>query len=96
MLEPIQLGKNLVPINTIRDEGTSYHYLPPEIAKPDEIWLMKHVHLKDDIPHEQVTTWTTDASYRETPEIVALRRSQGATYVEMEASARFAVAIFEM
>ena len=97
VLEPIQLGKILVPINTIRDEGTSYHYLPPEIsAKPDEILVDETCsYLKEhDIPHEQVTTWTTDAFYRETPDIVALRRSQGATCVEMEASALFAVANF--
>ena len=39
-------------------------------------------------------TWTTDAFYRETPEKIALRRSEACLTVEMEASALFAVAQF--
>ena len=39
-------------------------------------------------------TWTTDAFYRETPDKVALRRSEGCVAVEMEAAAFFAVARF--
>ena len=97
VLEPIQLGKILVPINTIRDEGTSYHYLPPEEqAQPDKNLVDKACSYLEshDIPYAKVTTWTTDAIYRETPDIIALRRSKGATCVEMEASALFAVAHF--
>jgi purine-nucleoside phosphorylase len=39
-------------------------------------------------------TWTTDAFYRETPDKVELRRSEGCVTVEMEAAAFFAVARF--
>lgn len=36
-------------------------------------------------------TWTTDAMYRETPDMIELRRSEGCITVEMEAAAFFAV-----
>ncbi len=38
--------------------------------------------------------WTTDAIYRETPEIIAERKKQGCIAVEMECSASLAVAEF--
>ncbi len=97
VLEAIQLGKILIPISTIRDEGTSYHYLPPEKSAQPDMNLVDEACAyleKKHIPYAKVTTWTTDAFYRETPDIIDLRRSQGATCVEMEASALFAVAHF--
>lgn len=36
-------------------------------------------------------TWTTDAKYRETPDMIELRRNEGCITVEMEAAAFFAV-----
>ena len=39
-------------------------------------------------------TWTTDAPYRETPQKIELRRSEGCLTVEMECAAFFAVAKF--
>ncbi len=39
-------------------------------------------------------TWTTDAPYRETPDKMALRRSEGCLTVEMETAAFCAVAQF--
>jgi len=36
-------------------------------------------------------TWTTDAFYRETPDIIQLRKEEGCITVEMEAAAFFAV-----
>jgi purine-nucleoside phosphorylase len=46
------------------------------------------------ITYTEGKTWTTDAIYRETPEKIALRRSEGCIAVEMEAAAFFAVAQF--
>jgi nucleoside phosphorylase len=40
----------------------------------------------------EIKTWTTDASFRETPDKVALRQSEGAVTVEMECSAYYSVA----
>ena len=77
VLEPIQLG-NLVPLSEMKELHITI-CLQKSLQNQMRFWLMKHAPMKEhDIPHEQVTTWTTDAFYRETPEIVALRRSQGA------------------
>jgi purine-nucleoside phosphorylase len=46
------------------------------------------------IDYRKSITWTTDAFYRETRKIVSLRKEQGASCVEMEAAALFAVAEF--
>ena len=46
------------------------------------------------IPHTTGKTWTTDAMYRETPEMIAQRRQEGCVTVEMEAAAFFAVSKF--
>ncbi len=39
-------------------------------------------------------TWTTDAIYRETADLVRLRKKQGCKVVEMESAAFFAIAKF--
>jgi len=86
-----------VPSVAVRDEGTSYHYLPPgrEVAphpialKAIETTLQKHC-----CPYLLGKTWTTDAIYRETRSKVQLRKSEGCVTVEMEAAAFFAVAQF--
>ena len=43
------------------------------------------------IPFITGKTWTTDAMYRETPDMVDLRRNEGCITVEMETAAFFAV-----
>jgi purine-nucleoside phosphorylase len=43
------------------------------------------------IPYTIGKTWTTDAMYRETQEMIELRRSEGCITVEMETAAFFAV-----
>lgn len=43
------------------------------------------------IPYTTGKTWTTDAMYRETPEMIELRRNEGCITVEMETAAFFAV-----
>lgn len=93
----IAAGEILVPAAAVRDEGTSYHYLPParEIAAPEiavaaiESTLKKHA-----CAFRSIKTWTTDAIYRETPARIERRRNEGCSAVEMEAAALFAVAAF--
>ena len=46
------------------------------------------------IPFALGKTWTTDAMYRETPDMIALRRNEGCITVEMETAAFFAVSKF--
>ena len=93
--EEIQRGEIIIPDGAIRDEGTSYHYFPPEKeVMPSEYLFDK---LRNSCKDEGLKffigkVWTTDAPYRETPTRVREFRRKGAICVDMEASACFAVA----
>jgi uridine phosphorylase len=93
----IQCGKIVIPEAAVRDEGVSYHYLPPsrEVnANPEAVEAIKTVLANHGIEYILSKTWTTDAIYRETIDKVNKRRSEGCLTVEMEAAAFFAVAEF--
>lgn len=95
VLNPISSGKILLPTSAIRDEGTSYHYLPPaeEIAIDGACVAAAEKLLRETgIPYELCKTWTTDGFFRETPSVVAARKAQGCSTVEMECSALASVA----
>jgi uridine phosphorylase len=91
------MGHVIVPTAAIRDEGTSYHYLPAsrEVA-PTTDALEAIVATLDahGVPHVTGKTWTTDGIYRETRDKVRRRVAEGCLSVEMEAAAFFAVARF--
>jgi len=79
----------------MRDEGTSYHYLPPSpyvTADPALIALARTA--LSGIGHtiHVGATWTTDAPFRETADAIATRRAEGILAVEMEAAALYAFA----
>jgi uridine phosphorylase len=91
------VGHVIVPTGAVRDEGTSYHYAPPEAQvkpHPRAVAAIDSVLSEAGVPHDRGLTWTTDAFFRETPAKVARRREQGCITVEMEASAMFAAAAF--
>lgn len=91
------IGHLMVPYAAVRDEGTSYHYLPPsrEVeATPEAVETILRLLRRKKIPHSKIKTWTTDAFYRETKNKVALRMAEGCVAVEMECAAFFAVAKF--
>jgi uridine phosphorylase len=91
----IAVGHLVVPTAAIRDEGTSYHYLPPgrEVSpSPQAVQAIETVLQRHEVPYRLAKTWTTDAIFRETRAAAALRRSEGCLTVEMEAAAFFAVA----
>lgn len=93
----IAVGHIIVPTSAVRDEGTSYHYLPPgrEVAaSPEGVAAIERTLGERGVGYVVGRTWTTDGFYRETPDRVALRRSEGCLTVEMEAAALFAVAEF--
>ena len=93
----IAVGHILVPISAIRDEGTSYHYLPPgrEVsANQQAIIAIEAVLNKRHCEYVLTKTWTTDGLYRETAAKVQQRKAEGCLAVEMEAAAFFAVARF--
>ncbi len=78
-----------------RDEGTSYHYLPPsdytEIPK-ELLTLLNNAFSDLSIPVYRGTTWTTDAPFRETSEAIKNAHSENIIAVEMEAAALYAFA----
>lgn len=93
----LALGHAIVPIAAVRDEGTSYHYLPPgrEVsASVEGIAALESVLQSHHVDYLLSKTWTTDAIYRETAAKVQRRKSEGCLVVEMEAAAFFAVAQF--
>jgi len=93
----IAVGHIVVPATAVRDEGTSYHYLPPgrEVAAAAAgVAAIEQVLTAHGVPYVVGKTWTTDAFYRETRAKVRRRRAEGCLTVEMEAAAFFAVAQF--
>jgi uridine phosphorylase len=93
----ITVGHLIVPAGAVRDEGTSYHYLPPgrEVgASPEAVAAIEHTLKQNNVAYFTGKTWTTDAPYRETPDKIKRRRAEGCLTVEMEAAALFAVAQF--
>jgi purine-nucleoside phosphorylase len=93
----IAAGHPVVLTSAVRDEGTSYHYLPParEVsASPAAITALESVLQRRAIDYRLGKSWTTDGFYRETVQRRARRMAEGCEVVEMEASAFFAVAQF--
>ncbi len=93
----IAVGHLVVPSVALRDEGTSYHYLPPSrevAASPEAVTAIQQTLDAAGVPYVTGKTWTTDGIYRETATKIARRRDEGCLTVEMEAAAFFAVAQF--
>ena len=79
----------------LRDEGTSYHYLPPadfsQIA-PEVLATLGDLLVHAPVAVHRGATWTTDAPFRETAAAIAHCRDLGIMAVEMEAAALYAFA----
>jgi uridine phosphorylase len=93
------MGHAVVALDAVRDEGTSYHYLPASAgrtvaASPAACAALEAELTARGVPFEVGRTWTTDGLFRETRAKVARRRAEGCLTVEMEAAALFAVAAF--
>jgi uridine phosphorylase len=79
----------------LRDEGTSYHYLPPsDYAAINPAWLdlLDGAFEVLPVPVYRGATWTTDAPFRETALAIEQARVAGILAVEMEAAALYAFA----
>jgi uridine phosphorylase len=77
----------------LRDEGTSYHYLPATTfaeADPALIAIAAEGLVQAGCSFHIGDTWTTDAPFRETADSIAVRRDAGILAVEMEAAALYA------
>ena len=94
--DPLTQDKTMIPVSAVRDEGTSYHYLPAarEVALNTSV-LRKIEQALTEInePFVKIKTWTTDGFFRETKDRAAFRRDvDGCSCVEMECAAYYAVA----
>jgi uridine phosphorylase len=77
----------------LRDEGTSYHYAPPQEyaeASPDLVRTAVRALAEMDV--RVGASWTTDAPFRETAGVIDAMRSRGILAVEMEAAALYTLA----
>ena len=91
------LGSLVVVSGAVRDEGVSYHYLPPtrEVTANERGVATLVETLRDQgLPYQVGKSWTTDAPYRETPDMITKRKEEGCLVVEMEAAALLAVSRF--
>jgi len=81
--------------DAVRDEGTSYHYLPSARTVSGSGTVLSSLQRAGadyDVDTRTGTTWTTDAIYRETRAEVDHYASEGVLAVEMEVAAVYAVA----
>ena len=79
----------------LRDEGTSYHYLPPadfSHISPELLSMLGDVFSHEAVAVYSGATWTTDAPFRETETAIAHCQDLGIMAVEMEAAALYAFA----
>lgn len=77
----------------LRDEGTSYHYLPAAPYSQPRHEVLEIVQGSFEGTGVAITagaTWTTDAPFRETASAIELARAAGIVAVEMEAAALYA------
>lgn len=90
-------GEVIVVNSAVRDEGFSYHYIPPSAEIDCDIDVVKS--LENTLEKEKVKfitgkTWTTDAFFRETEKRVKLMKDSGCISVEMESASLIALSKF--
>jgi uridine phosphorylase len=86
----------VVATSAIRDEGTSYHYLPPdaEVAcRSAVVPLLERELIATGRAVRSGKVWTTDAPYRETSAQLKKWAGEGVLAVEMQAASLFAFGI---
>ena len=88
-------GRLIVPTAAYRDEGTSYHYLPPgDYVDIPTAGRLAEIFTELNYPHVSGKIWTTDAIYRETRNNMEKRRRDGCIAVDMECASLMAAAQF--
>lgn len=95
VLDSLPVPSLVVADRAVRDEGTSYHYLPPSetVAATAGINDCLAAELQNlGLPLCRGCVWTTDAPYRETYEQLAQHAQQKVLAVEMQAASLFAFA----
>jgi uridine phosphorylase len=93
---PVQAPPYFIVIDrALRDEGTSYHYLPPSDYSEADVQLTqlaKEALTAAEVSVQVGAAWTTDAPFRETHEAINAAVQTGILAVEMEAAALYAFA----
>jgi hypothetical protein len=95
LMPDLPIGGVLLPTGARREEGTSYHYLPPEADPlPDAplLDLLRAAAARRGVSPAEGRVWTTDAVYREMGWKVRRYPDDGILAVEMELSALLAIA----
>ncbi len=95
ILPPPKNVRYILIKEALRDEGTSYHYLPPETKTGINSALLRKLNplmKKRKIQIGAGKSWTTDAPYRETSTAIEIAKSKKVNAVEMEAASLYAFA----
>ncbi len=90
--EEVRAGEIVLPTKAIREEGTSFHYLPEgeEATASDGLSeAIERVLREEGVSFRKGLVWTTDAIYRETSRKVERYAEMGCLGVEMETAALF-------
>lgn len=85
----------ILATRAIRDEGASYHYLPPDASAeptPGLVDTLSDTITEAGISVHEGPSWTIDAFYRETVPEIQTYSKEGVITAEMEAATLFAVA----
>ena len=94
--EDVELGELVIPSEIVREEGTSFHYMPDAgNVRPDEDLLKRlrgFLSGSGDLVLHEGKTVTTDAAFRQTLRKELRWREEGILAVEMEMSALLVVA----
>lgn len=96
-LEPLAEGAFLLPTQALRDEGASYHYLPPARwaqLNEEAVQALEAACAGRGAASRRCRTWSTDGFFRETAAMVEHRRAEGCAAVEMECAGLAACAAF--
>lgn len=93
--EHTRIGDIVIPTHAHREEGTSFHYLPPEVIPSISDPLLSP--LEESAARLGLNVlkgplWSTDAIYRETRAKISRYRQMGVLGVDMEISAVYSVA----
>ncbi|MFP4051293.1 MAG: nucleoside phosphorylase [Thermoplasmata archaeon] len=86
------IGDIVIPTWGIREEGTSYHYFPPNHDVSPSKKVVKGLENSIDKEVKKGGVWTIDAGFRETKGKINNYAHRGVLCVEMECTALMAVA----
>jgi uridine phosphorylase len=93
--EQAPIGSLVLPDAVLREDGTSFHYLPPEAVPAPDVALTAQIRAaceRRGVTPLSGTNWSTDAIFREFKRKVEHLRQSGVLCVEMEAASIFSVA----